>query len=42
MKNKINDDELLVGGECIKKFVNELGEIGVRLFDKNKVKVTEE
>lgn len=41
VRNKKNQEELLVGSECIKKFVNELQEHGMELLDKNNSIVTE-
>lgn len=41
VRNKNNQEELLVGSECIKKFVNELQDHGMELRDKNNSIVTE-
>lgn len=42
VRNKNNGNELLVGSECIKKFVNELDNINMELLDSNNIVVTEE
>lgn len=40
VKNKINDNTLKVGSECIKKFIGELDKENIYLLDENDNKVT--
>lgn len=42
VRNKENNNELLVGSECIKKFVNKLQDIDMELLDSKNSIVTEE